>query len=85
MNLASINARFELQLNYVPWYFHPSDVASGKAVPVMTSFVADVKALLVAKGPGKELVIRAPGLAHCDEAGLDVRAWCRLGLRGHGR
>ena len=56
-------ARFELQLNYVPWYFHPSDVASGAAVPVMTAFVADVKALLVAKGLGKELVIRAPGLA----------------------
>eukprot|EP01050_Picozoa_sp_SAG11_P029171 SAG11_NODE_8103_length_1060_cov_0.947971_2_plen_138_part_00 len=71
---------FELQLNYVPWYFHPSGVASGKAAPVLTAFISAVKAVLDATGPGKELVIRVPGLAHCDEAGLDVREWCRLGL-----
>ena len=46
----------------------------------MTVWVAAVKALLTAKGPGRELVVRVPGLAHCEANGLDVGEWCRLGI-----
>ena len=58
---------FELQMNYTPYYFHPSRTAAG--APLMTAFMRDVKALLAAKtaadGRPRELCVRIPPPAFC--------------------
>ena len=70
---------FELQMNYVPFYFHPDNVDAGRGM--LTEWIAEVKSILTAaRGPDAELVVRVPGLPFCDAQGLDVRAWCRDGL-----
>jgi hypothetical protein len=72
---------FELQLNYIPYYFHPAEIAEG--CEIMTAFVRAVHALLVAKAGGgtAELIVRLPfSLEFCEAQGLDVRAWCEEGI-----
>ena len=70
---------FELQMNYVPYYFHPARMAEG--VTIMTKWISEIRELLrSARGPDAELIVRVPGLPHCEAQGLDVREWCVEGL-----
>ena len=70
---------FELQMNYVPYYFHPERIQGGAAI--MTKWIAEVRELLTnARGAAAELVVRVPGLPYCEAQGLAVRDWCAEGL-----
>ena len=68
----------ELTLNYVPYYFHPAEIADGSVI--MTAFIARV-AEMVRETPGRHLTIRVPAsLEFCASVGLDVAAWMAAGL-----
>jgi hypothetical protein len=70
---------FELHLDYQPYYFHPNEVAEGRAI--LTDWVREVHAAVKRGGRERELVIRIPvSLERCHETGLDVRAWLDQGL-----
>ena len=70
---------FELQLNYQAYYFHPAEVAAGKAI--MTEWIRAVRRTLTASGASRELVVRVPAdLEGCESVGLDVRQWIAEGL-----
>jgi hypothetical protein len=70
---------FELQLNYVPYYFRPDEVDQGRAV--MADWIARIYAAVKAPGADRELAIRIPAdLEACYSLGLDVREWIRRGI-----
>ena len=70
---------FELQLNYQASYFHPSEIADGRAI--MTDWIRRVRDLLDESGSHRELVIRIPAdIDACYSVGLDVRHWIADGL-----
>jgi hypothetical protein len=70
---------FELQLNYVPYYFRPDEVDEGRKI--MTDWVAEVYRAVKASGAERELAIRVPAsLEGCWSVGLDVREWMRRGI-----
>ena len=70
---------FELQLNYQASYFHPSEIADGRAI--MTDWIRRVRDLLDESGPHRELVVRIPAdIDACYSVGLDVRRWIADGL-----
>ena len=67
---------FELQLNYVPYYFHPAEIAAGR--DIMTEWIRAVHDLLKKAMPSAELIVRLPhSLEFCEAQGLDVRRWCK--------
>eukprot|EP01052_Picozoa_sp_SAG31_P019640 SAG31_NODE_1442_length_8325_cov_5.564916_6_plen_198_part_00 len=68
----------ELVLNYVPYYFHPNEVAEGSQI--MTAFIARV-ANLVHETPNRHLTVRVPAsLQFCTSVGLDIVAWMVAGM-----
>ena len=70
---------FELQLNYMPYYFHPDQVEAGREI--MTGWVERVYRALKRSGSDRELAIRIPAsLEGCYSVGLDVREWLRRGI-----
>jgi uncharacterized lipoprotein YddW (UPF0748 family) len=70
---------FELQLDYVPYYFRPDEVDEGRKI--MTEWIARVGAALRASGADRELAVRVPtNLEACYRLGLDVREWIRQGM-----
>lgn len=70
---------FELQLNYVPYYFHPTGIEAGREI--MTEWVAEVYRAVKESGRDRELVIRVPAsIEGCESVGLDVREWLRRGI-----
>ena len=70
---------FELQLNYMPCYFHPNEVEAGRQM--MTDWVKRVYEAVKASGGDRELVIRIPGSVDgCREIGLEVRDWIEAGI-----
>ena len=70
---------FELQLNYFPGYFHPSQVTRGREI--MTSWVRKVYRAVKKSGKDRELAIRVPAsVKGCMEIGLDLRSWVKAGI-----
>ena len=70
---------FELQLNYMPYYFHPDEVEEGRHI--MTRWIRRVYEAVKQSDPGRELAIRIPAsIEGCLEVGLDLRAWLREGI-----
>ena len=70
---------FELQLNYLPYYFHPREVKSGKHI--MTAWIKRVYETIKNSGEERELAIRIPAdLERCESVGLDVREWLRQNI-----
>lgn len=70
---------FELQLNYLPYYFRPDEVAEGRQV--MTAWIARVHRAVKQSGSDRELAIRIPAsLEGCYSVGLDVKEWIRQGI-----
>lgn len=70
---------FELQMNYQPYYFHPSNCKKGRQL--MTDWIERVYQAVKQSGKGRELVIRIPAsIKGCMEVGLDVREWLRRGI-----
>jgi hypothetical protein len=70
---------FELQLNYMPYYFRPDEVAAGR--PIMTEWIRRVYEAVKQSGSDRELAIRIPSsLEGCYSVGLDVREWIRQGI-----
>lgn len=73
----------ELQLNYMPQYFKPSETE--KNIPVMTGWVKRIKDRLressKEKGRPMELVVRVPAsLEGCLSVGMDVKTWIEEGI-----
>ena len=69
----------ELQLNYLPYYFHPKQVEEGREV--MTGWIERIHQAVKNSGSERELAIRIPAsLEGCYSVGLDVREWIRKGL-----
>jgi hypothetical protein len=70
---------FELQLNYVPYYFRPDEVNEGRQI--MTAWIKRVYRAVKSTGAGRELAVRIPAsLEGCYSVGLDVREWIRQGI-----
>ena len=70
---------FELQLNFWPYYFHPDEIESGRAI--MTDWVRRVHEAVKGSGTDRELVVTIPAsLDDCLSRGLDPQEWLRLGI-----
>ncbi len=70
---------FELQMDYVPHYFHPREIDAGR--DIMTSWIERVYRAVKASGAERELVIRVPSsIEGCYSVGMDVREWIRRGI-----
>ena len=70
---------FELQLNILPYYFHPDEVETGRAV--MTDWVGRVYEAVKKSGVERELVVHLPDrLEDCQRIGLDPEEWVRRGI-----
>jgi hypothetical protein len=70
---------FELQLNYMPYYFRPDEVEPGRRI--MTEWIRRVFQAVKRSGEGRELVLRVPAsLERCESVGLDIREWLRQGM-----
>ena len=70
---------FELQLNYMPYYFRPDEVDAGR--PLMTKWIARVYRAVKQSSNQRELAIRIPtNIEGCYSVGLDVREWIRQGI-----
>jgi len=72
-------AGFELQMNYVPYYFHPEQIEPGRHV--MTAWIKRVYDAVKASGSNRELAIRVPASVEgAQSVGLDVSAWIKEGI-----
>jgi hypothetical protein len=70
---------FELELNYVPYYFRPDEIDQGRSI--MTEWVARVYRAVKDSGADRELVIRIPAsIEGAHNVGLDVQEWIRRGI-----
>lgn len=70
---------FELQLNYMPYYFRPDEVEPGGRI--MTEWIRQVHQAVKRSGEGRELVLRVPAsLEQCESVGLDIREWLGQGM-----
>lgn len=70
---------FELQMNYIPYYFHPSEIDPGREV--MNRWIRRVYEVVKKGGSDQELMIRIRGdMDWCFTAGLDVKTWIRDGI-----
>ena len=70
---------FELQLNYLPYYFRPDEVQEGRQI--MTDWIRRVYRAVKESGSDRELAIRIPAsLEGCLMVGLDVREWIHQGI-----
>lgn len=70
---------FELQMNYVPYYFHPDQVEAGRAV--MTAWIRRVYKAMKSSGQARELAIRVPvSVDGALSVGLDVAGWIKEGI-----
>ena len=69
----------ELQMNFYPYYFHPSEVKKG--IPVMTEWIEKVYQTVKKNNPERELAIRIPhSIDACLSVGLDVKDWAEKGI-----
>ena len=70
---------FELQMNYTPHYFHPSEIEQGQSV--LTDWVRRVYEEVKDSGPDRHLIIRIPAsISGCESVGMDVRTWINEGI-----
>lgn len=70
---------FELQLNYMPYYFRPDEVEPGRRI--MTEWIRRVYRAVKRSGEGRELALRVPAsLEQCESVGMDMREWLRQGI-----
>ncbi len=70
---------FELQLNILPYYFHPDEVEAG--CEIMTEWIRRVYEAVKKSGSQRELVIRIPNsIEDCLGKGMDVRGWIGEGI-----
>lgn len=70
---------FELQLNYMPYYFRPDEVEPGRRI--MTEWIRRVYRAVKRSGEGRELVLRVPAsLEQCESVGMDIWEWLRQGI-----
>lgn len=70
---------FELQMNYVPYYFRPDELDAGREI--LSDWIEEVYRAVKESGPERELAVRVPAsLEACDAVGMDVREWIRRGV-----
>ena len=70
---------FELQMNYLPYYFHPDGVEAGR--DIMTAWIRRVYEAVKESGSQRELAIRIPNsIEDCLAKGMDLREWIGQGM-----
>ena len=70
---------FELQLNHMPYFFHPNEIDEGRSI--MTDWIGRVHEVVKRSGKDKELAIRLPDrIEDCMNAGLDPETWVKQGI-----
>jgi len=70
---------FELQLNHMPYFFHPNEIGEGRSI--MTDWIGRVHEVVKRNGKDKELAIRLPDrIEDCMNAGLDPETWVKQGI-----
>ena len=70
---------FELQMNYVPYYFHPDEIDAGREI--LSAWIEKVYRAVKESGKERELAVRIPAsLEACSAVGMDVREWIRRGI-----
>ena len=70
---------FELQMNYLPYYFHPDGVDAGR--DIMTAWIRRVYEAVKDSGSQRELAIRIPNsIEDCLAKGMDLREWIGQGI-----
>ena len=70
---------FELQMNYMPYYFHPDEVEAG--CEIMTGWIRRVYEAVKKSGADRELAIRVPNsIEGCLEIGMDLQQWLSQGI-----
>ena len=70
---------FELQLNHMPYFFHPQEVDAGRTI--MTDWIGQVSEALKKGGSERELIVHIPDrIEDCLSAGLDPEEWVKRGL-----
>ena len=70
---------FELQLNHMPYFFHPNEIDEGRSI--MTDWIGRVYEEVKRSGKNKELAIRLPDrIEDCMNAGLDPETWVQRGI-----
>ena len=70
---------FELQLNYMPYYFRPDEIETGRSI--MTEWIARVYQAVKKSGQQRELAIRIPAsIEGCYSVGLDIQEWINRGI-----
>ena len=69
---------FEVNLNNLPFYFHPDEVDAG--LGIMTEWIARVYEAVKKSGPDRELSVRVPNsIEGCKSVGLDLVEWIKQG------
>ena len=70
---------FELQMYYIPYYFHPDEVEAGR--DIMTGWIRRVYEAVKESGSQRELTIRVPNsIEDCLAMGMDLREWIGQGI-----
>ena len=70
---------FELQLNHMPYFFHPDEIDAGRAI--MTDWIGRVHEAIKKSGAQRELVVHIPDrFDDCLNAGLDPEEWVKRGI-----
>ena len=70
---------FELQLNIMPYFFHPDQVEAGRGI--MTDWIGRIHETVKRSGAERELVVHIPDrLEDCLRVGLDPEEWVRRGI-----
>ena len=70
---------FELQLNHMPYFFHPNEIKSGRSI--MTDWIGRVHEAVKKNGIHKELAVHIPDrFEDCLNAGLDPETWVKHGI-----
>ena len=70
---------FELQMYYLPHYFHPDELEAGR--DIMTGWIRRIYEAVKKSGAQRELTIRIPNsIGDCLAMGMDLRAWIDQGI-----
>jgi hypothetical protein len=70
---------FELQLNNMPYFFHPNEIKAGRSI--ITDWIGRVHETVKKNGAHKELAVHIPDrFEDCLNAGLDPEEWVKQGI-----
>ena len=70
---------FELQMNYMPYYFHPDEIEAGRNI--MEDWIGQIHEVVKGSDAERELAVHVPAdIEGCKAVGLDPLNWMRKGI-----